>query len=114
MISCFEIVSASVDIATKNNNTLKINKSGFESVKSICQLMDDILRNFDTISFGVDIAKDCSVITMSFECNDYNKCLMSKDFKKILDIANHVSVERSKDRKEAKISFDIPGVWSHT
>lgn len=111
MINCFEIVSASVNIATKNNNALKINKRGYENVKSVCQLMDNILRDFNTVSFGVDIAKDCSVVTLSFECNDYDRCSRSDDFAKVKNIAGCVFWKVPKNGGKTKVSFAIPGVW---
>ena len=111
MSKCFEAVKDVVEEANKQFAPMwKANEENLDCLREYCEAFDDLAKEFDGVSFEINIAEIDMTIEISFECPELTIHSKQNNLYELMERSIRFRVHQSKDGNVV-MSFVFPSIW---
>lgn len=112
MVKCFDVVNDVIRIETDNlNGEYEPDAERVDILKEYCEIIDDLLKEFDGISIEVDVDETTLWINIALEVGDILISKREHEFYELVKRSVTVDFYRDKKSKNLVCRFVFPSVW---
>ena len=111
IVNCYDVVEMVTEEATTQFGVLlKVDEAKLHKLKSCCEMIDDLSKKFNGISYEVEVNDDTTDITISLVCGEFAIDKTTSSFYNLIKMVKKINF-KPYEEEQIQIDFTFGGIW---